>query len=94
MWNVSSQSLLKKYLKVKNSQHIAVTNNPRWVADRLKHEKGIKRLIYNRVKCRATHLRDRYIELARTVRKNMRRAKKNYEIRVAREAKSDPKCFF
>ncbi len=60
---------------------------------RFKHEIGWKRGIYRKIKNGETHLRGRYVELARSVKKNTRLAKRNYEIRVANEAKSDPKGF-
>ena len=69
-------------------------NNPRWMTDRLKKEIGIKRGLYVRIKKGETHLETRYREMARIVKKNTRRAKRNYEIKVAREAGSNPKGFF
>lgn len=52
---------------------------------RLKNEVGLKRGIYRKIKNGDTHLRGRYVELARSE-KNSRLAKRNYEIRVANEA--------
>ncbi len=69
-------------------------NDPRWMTDRLKNEKGRKRRLYARIKREEAHLRDRYNELAKTVKKNTCIAKRNYEIRIAREAKSNPKGSF
>ena len=60
----------------------------------LKHEIGLKRRLYKRIKNGENHLRTRYNELVRAVKRNTRIAKRNYEIRVAREAKSNPKGFF
>ncbi len=40
------------------------------------------------------HPRDRYNDLAKTVKKNTRIAKRNYEIRIAMEAKANPNGFF
>ncbi len=61
---------------------------------RLKHEIGLKRGIYRTIKNGETHLRGRYVELARSAKKNIRLAKRNYEIKIANEAKSDPKGIF
>ncbi len=61
---------------------------------RLKLEIGLKRGICRKIEHGETHLGGRYVELARSVKKNTRLAKRNYEIRVANEAKSDPKGFF
>ncbi len=57
-------------------------------------ETGLKRKIYRKMKNGETHFRGRYFELVRSVKKNSRLAKLNYEIRVANEAKSNPKDFF
>lgn len=64
------------------------------MTDRLKTEIGRKRGLYVRIKRGETHLRDSYNDLARAVKKNTRMAKRNYEIRIAREAKTNPKGFF
>lgn len=45
-------------------------------------------------KTRPGQARPGYVELSRLVKKNTRIAKKNYEIKVANEAKSNPKGFF
>ena len=50
--------------------------------------------IYKRLKDGEVGLRDRYTPLARTVRKEVRKAKMNYEIRVASNVKNNPKGFF
>ncbi len=68
--------------------------DPKWMMRRRKHEIGLKRGIYKRIKNGETHPRNRYAELVRSVKRNTRSAKRNYEIRVAREAKKDPKRFF
>ncbi len=59
----------------------------------LKHEIGLKRRLYKRIKTGETHLRAQYNELVRTVKRNTRVAKRNYEIKVAREAKRNPQGF-
>ncbi len=69
-------------------------NDLKWMTRRLKHGIGLKRGIYRKIKNGETHLRGRYVELARSVKKNIRLAKRNYEIMVANEAKSDPRGFF
>ncbi len=60
----------------------------------LKHEIGLKRRLYKRIKNSEIHLRAQYNELVRTVKRNTRVAKGNYEIKVAREAKSNSKGLF
>ncbi len=59
----------------------------------LKYEIGLKRRLYKRIKNGEIHLRARYNDLVRAVKRNTRVAKINYEIKVAREAKSYPKGF-
>lgn len=51
----------------------------------LKHGTVMKKGIYKKSEeRRETHLRDKYIELARTRKKNVRRTKGNYEIGITR----------
>lgn len=64
------------------------------MTDRLEHEIRVKRRIYNMMKRRGTHLRDSYIESARKIQKNTQTVKRNYEIRLTREVKPNPNCFF
>ncbi|XP_076034815.1 uncharacterized protein LOC143021293 [Oratosquilla oratoria] len=70
------------------------SNTPKWMTDRLKHEIGIKRGLYVKIKNGESHLRSRYNEMAKLVKRNTRSAKRNYEIKVASQAKSNPKGFF
>ncbi len=60
----------------------------------LRHEIGLKRRLYKRIKNGENHLRARYNDLVRVVKRNTHVANINYEITVAREAKSNPKGFF
>ncbi len=54
----------------------------------------LKRGMYKRIKNGETHLSNRYVKLLRSVKRDIRSEKRNYEIRVARKAKKDPKGFF
>ena len=54
----------------------------------------MKRGLYIRIQRGEAHLRSRYNELARTVKKNTRTARRNYEVKIARESKNNPKGFF
>ena len=69
-------------------------SDPRWMTNAVKYKIGLKRGIYKRMKEGETNLRDRYFQLAREVKNEVRKAKRNYEISVARQAKVDPKLFF
>ena len=69
-------------------------NDPKWMNARLKHCIGLKRGIYKKVKAGDDSLRPRYNELARTVRKLTKNAKNTYELKVASQAKTDPKGFY
>ena len=77
------------YRKVRSSR-----NDPRWMTYRIKHLIGLKRGLYKRIRDGEETLRCRYNELARTIKKTIRGAKRDYEIRVANNAKQDPKGFF
>ena len=46
------------------------------MTDRLKHETGMKKGIYKRIKERETHLRDRYNEQIRSVSKKYVKSKR------------------
>ena len=69
-------------------------NDPKWMTDRLKHYIGLKRGVYKRWKEGDEQLSERYRQISREVRKMTRVAKKDYEIRIAKEAKTNPKGFF
>ena len=70
------------------------TNDPKWMTERLKHYIGLKRGIYKKVKAGEEALRSQYNELARTVKRLTRKAKITYEMRVASQAKTNPKGFY
>lgn len=53
-----------------------------------------KKGLYNRIHCGEVHLRDSCSDLARTVKENIGIAKHNYQIRIAREAKTNRRGFF
>ena len=69
-------------------------NDPKWMTSRLRDLIGVKRGVYKRIIDGEVELRDRYTILARTVKKDIRKAKRDYEIRVAANVKSNPKGFF
>ena len=69
-------------------------NDPKWMTSRLKGLIGTKRGVYKRLRDGEEGLRDRYTHLARTIKKDIRKAKRDYEIRVATNVKSNPKEFF
>ena len=50
--------------------------------------------MYKTVKVGQESYKDQYIELARTVKKPAQTAKKNHQIKVASQVKTDPKEFF
>ena len=52
-------------------------SEPKWMTRRLKHEIGLKRRLYKRIKNGDTHLRAQYNELVRAVKRNTRVAKRN-----------------
>ena len=54
---------------------------------RIKHLIGIQKGIFTRLKRGEEHLRQRYIEITREVSKKVREAKRNDEIKIARQVK-------
>ena len=69
-------------------------NNPRWMTTRLKHLIGVKREVYKKMRNGEVELRNRYNTLARLVKSLTRKAKRQYELKVATNVKSNPKGFF
>ncbi len=69
-------------------------SDPKSISRGLKHEIGLKRRLYKRIKNGEIHLRTQYNELVRTVKRNTRMAKRNYDIKVAMDAKRNLKEFF
>ena len=64
------------------------------MTDKLRHYIGWKRSTYWRLKADKEDLRTQYNELARAVKRLTKEPKNNYEIKVASQAKMDPKRFF
>ena len=64
------------------------------MTNKLKYIIGLKKYIYKKVKAGQDNYREQYIELFRSVKKVTRTAKKQYEIKVAIQVKTDPKGFF
>ena len=85
--NIQSDYIPEKQFRSRN-------NDPKWMNCRIKHMIGIKRGIYKRLKRGEQHLRQQYIQLNRDVKKKIRESKRNYEIKIAREAKQNPKGFY
>ena len=76
---------------VKPGEH---SNEPKWMTVRLKHNIGLRKSIYIKMKLGQGNLVDQYNTLVRIVKKESRITKKNYEIKVANHDKTDPKDFF
>ena len=69
-------------------------NDPKWMNNTVKRDIGLKRGLYRRIKRGETHVTGQYNELARKVKKDIRTAKRNYEVKIARDAQKDPKGFY
>ena len=69
-------------------------NDPKWMRNEIKREIELKRGLYRRIKRGETQVVGQYKDLAREVKKDIRTAKRNFEVRVAREAQKDPKGFY
>ena len=55
---------------------------------------GLKRGLYRRIKRGEVQVVRQYNDLDRKVKKDIRTAKRNYELRIARDAQKDPKGFY
>ena len=55
---------------------------------------GLKRGLYRRIKRRKVQVIRQYNDLIRKVKKDIRTAKRNYEVRIARDVQKDPKGFY
>ena len=59
----------------------------------IRRDIGLKGGLYKRIKSGEAHFIGQYNELARKVKKYIRTAKRNYEVKIARDALKDPKGF-
>ena len=59
----------------------------------IRRDIGLKRGLYRRIKRGEAHFIGQYNELARKVKKDIRSAKRNSEVKIARDAQKDPKGF-
>ena len=85
--NVQEKFVPKKNIRSKN-------NDPKWMNSNIKRDIATKKGLYRKIKRGESQLLVSYNELARKVKKDIRLAKRNYEIKVAREAQKDPKSFY
>ena len=60
----------------------------------IKRKIGLKRRLYRRIKRGEVQVVGHYNDLARKVKKDIRTVKRNYEVRLARDAQKDPKGFY
>ena len=77
----------KKALRSNNSQ-------PKWFTNKIKHLLGTKNGLYKKLKRGEVLVRDRLSSVKRELKKEIRKAKREYEMKIAREAKTNPKGFF
>ena len=72
----------------------SIRNQPKWMNNRLLDLLGKKKGVYRKVKKGENHLLGYYQNLTRQVKTEIRKAKRNYEIKVANESKYTPKAFY
>ena len=60
----------------------------------ISREIGLKRRLYRRIKREEVQVVGQYNDRARKVKKDIWTAKRNYEVRIARDAQKDPKEFY
>ena len=85
--NAQRQNIPYKKLRSDN-------NDPKWINNYLKNIIGQRKAIGRRINRGEIHLRDYYRVLASRVKTEIRKAKRNNEVRIAREAKTNPKGFY
>ncbi|MCP4269715.1 MAG: hypothetical protein GY777_29775 [Candidatus Brocadiaceae bacterium] len=81
-------------LNIPSRQYRSKRTDPRWLNNRLKHMIGKKKGVYRRIKRGEIQLRSQYTELNRLVKKEIRKAKRDYEIKIANDSKVNPKGFY
>ncbi|MBW6351355.1 hypothetical protein, partial [Pseudomonas aeruginosa] len=69
-------------------------NQPKWMNNRLLDLLGQKRGIYRKIRKGEINLLAYYQNLSRQVKKDIRKEKRNYEIKVANDSKNNPKAFY
>ena len=69
-------------------------NYPKWMNSSIRREIRLKTGLYRRIKREEAEVVGQYNDLARKVKKDIRTAKRNYEVRIARDAQKDPKGFY
>ena len=67
---------------------------PKWMTPALLKLIGTKKGVYRKIKRGAVHLHNYHVQLCRRVKAESRTLKRNYEIKIARESKQNPKGFF
>ena len=60
----------------------------------IRRDIGLKRGLYRRIKRGEAHFIGQYNELDRKVKKDISTAKRNSEVKIARDAQKDPKGFY
>ena len=61
-------------------------NYPNWINSSIRREIGLKKGLYRRIKRGEVQVVWQYNDLTRKVKKDIRTAKRNYEVRIARDA--------
>ena len=79
---------------IPSKQFRSKKSDPRWLTNRLKNIIGRRRGIYRKIKRGEYQLRNQYRDLCRQVKRETRKAKRDYEIRIAEESKANPKGFY
>ena len=86
------KNIQKEFIPMK--QRRSKKNDPNWMNNRIKYLLGTKKGIYRRLKRGEENLRQQYVRLNREVKKKIREAKRNHEIKIASEVKINPKSFY
>ncbi len=80
------------FIPVRKNRNIK--NDPPWMNERIKFLIGRQKGIYRKIKRGDENLRNEYNQIKREVKKYIRRAKRQLEIKAAKEAKTNPKVFY
>ena len=81
-------------LNIPSKQFRSGKNDPRWMNNKIKYLIGQKKGLYRKIKRGEIRLQNKYIEVNRQTKKEIRKAKRGYEIKIAKESKVNPKGFY
>ena len=90
-----TETIIKTQVKyIPKKKYRSVNDDPKWINNGLKDVISKKKGIYRKINRGQTHLTQYFVEISRIVKREVRKSKRNYEKRVAKNSKTNPKEFF